>query len=385
MIPVPFALERYFAAHEFSAQRLLSSSDCDALSLDDVLAHADDDVTSRWQRLSLGYTESRGLPLLRQEIARQYRGVDVDDVLCVVPQEGVLLGLSALVEPGVRVIATVPAYQSLIEVVRHRGGQVIPWQAREQAQGFAFDVDELRTLLRPGEGPPVGVVVVNIPHNPTGALPTPAEWQEIVDVVRAAGARLFCDEMYRGLEHVSTPEGPATTLASAVDVDDRALVLSGLSKSLSAPGLRAGWLVTRDRALLQRLAVMKDWTTLCAPAPVELLALAVLRRREELQASNRALIQKNLAVVDDVVAGDPRFAWPRPRGGSVGLLRLLREPSASAFCERVLRETGSMLVPGGLFDFGGAPPGDQHVRLGLGRASFAADFRDLVRRSDLFS
>ncbi len=381
MIPKPFALERFFAAHEFSAQRLLSCSDCDALGLSEVLTGADDDVKRLFADLQLGYTPSRGLPLLRREIAGLYTGVDVDDVLCVVPQEGILLGLSALVEPGMRVVITVPAYQSLVEVVRHRGGIVVPWIAQEGADAFCFDVDELEVLLRDA----TGLVVVNVPHNPTGALPSPTEWQRIVDLVRRSGARLFCDEMYRGLEH------PPAQLASAVDVDDRALVLCGLSKSLSAPGLRSGWLVSRDPTLMERLALMKDWTTLCAAGPAEVLALAVLRRRQSILAINRACIAQNRAVVDDVVAGDARFGWRRPRGGSVALLRLLREPSAAAFCERVLRETQTMVVPGSLFDFGGSAPapsaglpGDHHVRLGLGRASFGDDFRALARQSCLF-
>ena len=123
MLSVPFRLERHFALHEFAAKRLLSSSDCDAVSLDDVIAGFDDEIAARWHTLSLGYTESRGLPLLRKEIAADYVDVAVDDVLSVVPEEGVLLAMAALVERDTPVIVTTPAYQSLAEVARRRGAR----------------------------------------------------------------------------------------------------------------------------------------------------------------------------------------------------------------------------------------------------------------------
>jgi len=388
MLPTtPFHLERHFAAHEFTARCLLSSSDCDAIALDDVIAHFDDDVAARWRSLTLGYTESRGLPLLRDEIARDYEAVDRDLVLTVVPEEGVLLALSALVEPGTPVVVTSPAYQSLAEVARHRGGTVTHWQPRVTGDQLHFDLDDLQDILgRTAQLNLPPVVVVNFPHNPTGALPSQGEWQTLFDIVGQAGGRVFSDEMYRHLELRARE-----ALRSAVDVDDRAVVLSGLSKSLSAPGLRTGWLATRDRALLDRLAAMKDWTTICAPAPAELLAVAVLRRRRELEAKNRGIVAANVAAVAAVLAaaladanaldngGNNGLQFFSPQAGSVALLRLAVN-DAAAVCDRILRETGSMLVPASLFDNadGGAFAG--FVRLGLGRASFAADFAAVVDR-----
>lgn len=379
MLPTPFRLERHFAVHEFTARRLLSSSDCDALSLDDVVAHFDDDIAARWRGLSLGYTESRGLPLLREEIARDYESVDRDLVLTVVPEEGVLLALSALVEPGTPVIVTGPAYQSLAEVARHRGGDVAHWQPRVVGDQVTFDLDDLQMMLmRRAHASQPPLVVVNFPHNPTGALLSPGEWHALFDLVGKAGGRVFSDEMYRHLELA-----PRQPLRSAVDVDDRAVVLGGLSKSLSAPGLRTGWLATRDRTLLDRIAAMKDWTTICAPGPAEVLAVAVLRRRRELEAKNRAIVSTNVAAAAAAVAaagGDAvGLRFFRPKAGSVALLRL-GVNDAAAVCDRVLQETGSMLVPASMFDNAAEGRFDGFVRLGLGRASFAADFAAIVDR-----
>ena len=86
-----FGLERYFAKHEFSARYLLSSSDCESLSLLEMLEMAHEKRIELWVDLKLGYTESMGHPKLRQAIAEIYQDFSVDDILVVVPEEGIFL------------------------------------------------------------------------------------------------------------------------------------------------------------------------------------------------------------------------------------------------------------------------------------------------------
>ncbi len=94
----PFKLERYFAEYEFSVQYLLSSSDCDGLLQRDVLNLADRETRTLWDDLKLGYTESLGHPLLREEIARLYAGITAEDCLVIVPEEGIFLAMNAILE-----------------------------------------------------------------------------------------------------------------------------------------------------------------------------------------------------------------------------------------------------------------------------------------------
>jgi aspartate/methionine/tyrosine aminotransferase len=353
----PFAIERFFARHEFSARHLLSSSDCEALSLREVLDLADDESRALWAELRLGYTESLGLPLLLREVASTYDDVTPDEVLEVVPEEGILLVMQTLLDPGDHVVVTFPGYQSLYQLALDQGCEVTRWEARE-AEGWRFDLDELRAALRPR----TRLVVVNFPHNPTGALPSPDELAAIVEIVDDCGARLFCDEMYRHLERDAR-----LRLPSAIELSRSAVVLSGLSKSLSAPGLRVGWLATHDPELRRRLAVGKDYTTICASAPSEILALMVLRARERIAARNRALIATNIDVFERFMAARAGLlSWTPPRAGSTALPRL-RAGGAAALCTRLVGEVGVMLLPSTVFDYG-----DEHVRIGLGRASFTA-------------
>lgn len=355
------------APREFRARRQLSSSDCEPLVVAELVAAADAEAREMWDGLRLGYTQTQGHPLLRLEIASLYGGVDPDDVLEVVPEEGIFLAMTALLSPGDHVVTTWPAYQSLYEVARSIGCRISAWRPEDE-ETWRFDPARLRALV--AEAGRTALVVVNAPHNPTGWLPDADEMAEVAAIAREAGAWLFCDEMYRFLEH-----DPAARLPSAVELGERTIALGGLSKAFGAPGLRVGWLVARDGSLRERLYELKDYTTICGSAPSEVLALMVLRARERILERNRALIRRNLDAVDEMLAGAAgALRWSRPRAGSIGLARLERgDLSASALCDRLLAETGLMLVPSAMFDFG-----DRHVRLGFGRADFAEGMAELA-------
>ena len=362
----PFVLERYMAPREFRARRSLSSSDCEAVVMDELVAGADAQLRDMWRDLRLGYTESQGHPLLRREIASLYSGVDADEVLEVVPEEGIFLAMTALLSPDDHVVVTWPGYQSLHELARSIGCRVTRWEP--EPGSWRFDPARLRALVA-GAGR-VAMVVINFPHNPTGWLPSAGEMAEIAAVAQEAGAWLFSDEMYRMLEH-----DPASRLPSAVEGGPRTIALSGLSKAFGAPGLRVGWLVTRDQKLRARLAELKDYTTICGSGPSEVLALMVLRARDGILERNQALIQRNLDAIDRFVDRVPGFMrWSRPRAGSIGLAALDDEDvSAAQLTDQLLAETGIMLLPLTVFDYG-----DRHVRFGFGRADFGDGLDELA-------
>src|SRR6476620_5669907 len=96
-----FALERFFAEHEFAARHILGASDVEGMAMSDLLAMADSDSLERWSRLTLGYTESSGLPALRAEIATLYENIGADDVLTFAgAEEAIFLTMHAALSPG---------------------------------------------------------------------------------------------------------------------------------------------------------------------------------------------------------------------------------------------------------------------------------------------
>jgi aspartate/methionine/tyrosine aminotransferase len=362
--PNDFLLERYFAAHEFSVRYVLSASDPESLSLDELLALADEQARRMWDRLSLGYTESQGHPLLREEIARLYAAAGPEGVLVTVPEEGILIAMAAILQPGDHVIATFPAYQSLLEIPRAIGSEVTPWPLQPTEGGWQLDLDFLAAHLTAR----TRLIIVNFPHNPTGYLPAAAVQAAILELARSRGLYVFSDEMYWGLEYDRDRR-----LTPACDLYERAVTLSGLSKSLALPGLRIGWLASRDHELLARCSRFKDYTTICAGAPSEILAIMALRARAQILERNLAIIRRNLQTAGQFFAGwSSLFEWLPPAAGSVAFPRLQSSTPAAGFCRDLRERKGVLLAPAEVFAYAG-----NHFRLGLGRLNFAEALAEL--------
>ena len=129
-----------------------------------------------------------------------YEHVAADEVLVAAPEELIFLTMNALLRPGDHVVCTFPGYQSLYELANSIGCEVSLWKPVE-GDVWRFDPDDLKRLLRLD----TRLVVWNFPHNPTGALPSPADYECMLALVRDSGAWLFSDEMYRLLEPGDEP------------------------------------------------------------------------------------------------------------------------------------------------------------------------------------
>jgi aspartate/methionine/tyrosine aminotransferase len=364
-----FALERYFARWEFAVEHLLCASDVQAMPMTDLLALADQETRAIWDRLTLGYTESPGHPLLRREIATLYDGLEADEVLVFAGAEEAIFCLAnVMLGPGDHAIVTWPGYQSLYEVARATGADVTLHELREES-GWAIDIATLRRQITPA----TRLIVVNAPHNPTGMLPDRATFDAVVAVSDEAGAHLLVDEVYRFLEF---DEGDR--LPTGADATERGISLGVMSKSFAMAGLRIGWLATRDSDLLARCASFKDYTTICSAAPSEVLALMGLRARGAVLARSREIVAANLDRLDTFFDDwADRFSWVRPRGGSVGFPRLTVPGVAIDDWAAELVETeGVLLLPASQFGCGG-----NQFRLGFGRTDLPAALERLERHA----
>ncbi len=349
----PFHLERYFARYEFSARWLLSSSDCDGLPLTDLLAMADAETRALWDHLTLGYTESLGHPLLREEIAGLYSGITPDQCLVATPEEGIFIALNTLLRPGDHMICTFPGYQSHYELAEGLGCHVTRWLPEEE-HGWRFNPDFLEQAIQPN----TRLVLVNFPHNPTGAHPSRDDFQRMVEICRRHNLMLFSDEMYRLLEY-----DPAHRLPAACEVYEKAISLFGMSKTFGLAGLRIGWLVTPDADALARMAAYKDYTTICSSAPSEILSIIALRAREQIINRHLARIGRNLKLLDGFFEEfSGRFQWIKPLAGTIAFPRLTAGAGALDFCQRVVSEANIMLLPSTVYDYD-----DAHFRIGFGR------------------
>jgi aspartate/methionine/tyrosine aminotransferase len=350
-----FALERYFARWEFAVRHLLCASDVEGYPMAELLALADDETRGLWDDLKLGYTESTGHPLLRQAIASLYESIEPDEVLTFAgAEEAVFCLLNVVLGPGDHAIVSWPGYQSLYEVCRAAGADVTLHELHE-ANGWALDLVRLRRELTPR----TRLIVVNLPHNPTGMLADRATFDGLVAMAEEAGARLLVDEVYRGLE-----VDEADRLPTGADVSALGISLGVMSKAYALAGLRIGWLASHDRDLLASVAAFKDYTTICSAAPSEVLAIIALRARDRVLARSRTIVAANLDRLDGFFEDwADRFEWVRPRAGSIGFPRLtVPGVRIDDWAAGLVEAEGVLLLPASQFDH----PGN-HFRIGFGR------------------
>ncbi|QBD77508.1 aminotransferase class I/II-fold pyridoxal phosphate-dependent enzyme [Ktedonosporobacter rubrisoli] len=368
----PFRLERFFDRFEFGVPYLLSSSDCESLSIRDILSF-DPPSQERFLNHWLGYTESRGNPELRQEIARLYNGVEAHEILVHAgAEEAIFTFMYAALEPGDHVIVHTPCYQSLLELPLSLGCEVTSWPTCQE-DNWELDIAFLRTHIKSN----TRAIIINCPHNPTGYLLSREAQAEIIEIARSQQCWLFSDEVYRGLEY-----DPSYRLPAACELYEKAISLGVMSKIYGLAGLRIGWIATRDHALYQRIAQSKDYTTICNSAPSEFLALTALRHGEQIVERNKALILSNLQLLRTFLEGNRAiFSWYEPHVGPIMFPELHIPQDIEAFCVEAAQKQGVMLLPGTVFTEGG-----KHVRLGYGRKNFPealARFADYLQHIGL--
>lgn len=353
-----FRLETHFSRWEFAARYNMAASDMQTLSLAALLQMAAPAERAEWESLQLGYIETWGTPALRQVIAASYATLQAEDVLCFAgAEEGLYCALLALLGPDDHALVTVPNYQSM-ETVPASVCQVeaIPLRPENRWQP---DLDDVRRRLRPN----TRLIAVNFPNNPTGAVADADIFAGLIALCAERGIHFFSDEVYHGLEH-----DPTRRLPQAADCYERALSLNVLSKAYGLPGLRIGWIASRDRALLARLERMKHYLSICNAAPSELLARIALANRETLVARNRERCAANLQLLDSFFARHAeRYDWQRPDGGCTAFVRYRGADGVENHCRELVEQAGILLLPASLYQSELAPVPTDRFRVGFGR------------------
>lgn len=385
----PFILEQYFAKHEFTAKYMLSSSDCDGFPMEYILKQATPEELEMWNTLTLGYTEGMGTLFLRKSICRFYSKAKPENVLVASPGElsfilmNVLMGENGGARPHAVVVS--PAYQSLYEVLKSLDCDISYWKAScvKQAddmtvgKGWKFDVEELRRLVKPQ----TRLIVINFPHNPTGAYIAREELDEIVEIARSCGAYLYSDEMYRDL----IVEDGTEPLPAVCDIYEKGISLWGTAKSFGLAGLRIGWFVSQDTGLLAKIQSFKDYLSICCSAPSEVLTAIALNHSEKFIGPNVEKIRSNVAFFKEAVdAGLLPFVtdFIPPVAGSVAFVGIdpskasyllgFEPATALEFSDAIVEKYGIMTVPAPMFETSG-----NWLRIGFGRENFKEVVRQL--------
>lgn len=303
--------------------------------------------------LVLCYADHRGNPELRARIAaRAGGGLGADDVLVTAGASAALFILAmTLLEAGDHLVVVQPNYATNIATPRGLSCDVDLLRLRLEA-GFALDLDELAGRLRPT----TRLVSLTTPHNPTGVCLSGAELSAALELAEASGARLLVDETYRDMAF-APPSPVAATLSP------RAVSVSSLSKSFGLPGARLGWILCRDRELMEALLATKEQIGICGSVADEAIALAALEDAEAWLAASGRRLAEGLGQVRAWIAGEPLLEWVEPAGGCVVFPRIRAGAGVdvAGFYRRLKDEHGAFVGPGHWFD-----EDDRHFRIGYG-------------------
>jgi aspartate/methionine/tyrosine aminotransferase len=365
-----FSLEVYLGKWEFAARWHMTPSDAQTLTIKELLALADPADRAAWEELPLGYIETWGTPKLRTAIAATYKGIAVDDVLAFAgAEEGIYCAMHALLTKDDHAIVVTPNYQSAEQVPLSLCAT--EGVALRAERNWDLDLAELAAKIRPN----TRLISINFPHNPTGKIIDRATFDALVALCRKHGIWLFSDEVYRGLEI-----DPAKRLPAATEVYERGLSLGVMSKSYGLPGLRIGWVLSKDHALLSRMERMKHYLSICNAGPSEHLAVIALKARDQVVGRNAALARENVKAVEAFFAEYPGlFEWYRPDGGCIAYPRYLGTDGVEAFATRMVEESGIVVLPSSIYRSSLGPTPTDRFRIGFGR-TYTKDGLEAMRQ-----
>jgi len=345
----PALLEDWLRDYYFNTEIDISSSGVENFSMADLrelLSLKQEEL----DRVVFDDSPSCGSEGLRRAIADRWAGGDTRRVMATHgSSEVIFLIMSALLREGDEVITLDPCYHALRNLAEAAGCELKTWPLTFES-GFAADIEGLKRLLSPR----TKMVIVNFPHNPTGATVTAEEQRQIIEAVAGVNAYLVWDAAFAELTYEGAP------LATPSLLYDRAITLGTLSKGYGLAGLRVGWCIAPPE-LLAGFVHWRDYTTLYLSPLVEAVAQRAVEQAGTLLGVRLDRARKNLNILAGWVAEHAEHVeWVRPRGGVTAFLRLRRVEDVETFCHRLARERGTLLVPGVCFNR------PEHVRLGFG-------------------
>ena len=248
----PFAVEEWMNAYEDGARYNIAETCVDSVSLDELFALCSEDRQAFLEHFCarrLTYGDIVGSEALREGVCGLYQSLTPSEV---VPTHGAAGAnyhvFCSLVSPGDGVVSIMPAYQQMYSIPEAIGADVRLMHLRQE-NGYLPDLAELRSLVDVN----TKLICVNNPNNPTGALMSGALLRQIVEIAKSVDAYVLCDEVYRNLTQVDG------WCESIVDLYDKGISVSSMSKVFSLAGLRMGWIATHDKAALRAFLSHRDY------------------------------------------------------------------------------------------------------------------------------
>ena len=296
------------------------------------------------------YTANAGLKDLRKEICTYLQRrfelhYQEENVLVTVGgSEAIDLAIRALVQPGDEVIIPEPCFVCYEPITQLTGGVPLHIATRAEDQ-FRLTADQLRAAITPK----TKLLIFPYPNNPTGAVMSAAEVEEIAAVLRETNVLVLSDEIYSELtygldRHVS--------IASLPGMAERTIVVNGFSKSYAMTGWRLGYAVG-PAPLIKVMTKIHQSCIMSAPTTSQYAAITALRQCDDQIEMMRDEYNRRRRYVVKAL-NEMGLTCFEPRGAfyvfpSIQISGL----TSSEFCEQLLREKEVAIIPGSAFGASG--------------------------------
>jgi aspartate/methionine/tyrosine aminotransferase len=346
----PFLLDTWLDQYEHGIEFNLAASTGPAWTVNDILALADEETRHHFLNHKLAYGRPAGADSLREAIA-EMQDVPVDAVQVVTGASEALTVLMWLTaEPGANVIRPLPGFTTFSALPESLGLEIRYYHVNRE-NGFGIDIDEIQRLADSR----TKLILVNSPHNPTGATISDADMEALHDFTAGRGIQLISDEVYHPIYH-----GQRTRSAARLP---HATVISDLSKAFSVAGVRTGWMIEHDPKRRQQYWTARAYFSICNSTTGEILSEIAIRKRDVVLGKTQHVATLNLKLLARFMH-DHRdvIGWIPPMGGMTAFPWLTSAEDARPFCQAAAN-LGLLFAPGDCFDV------PSHFRLGFTAAA----------------
>ena len=345
----PFLLDAWLDQYEHDIDFNLAASTGPAWTVNDILALADEETRHHFLNHNLVYSRPAGADSLREAIA-EMQGVSVDAVQIVTGASEALVALMWLAaEPGANVIIPLPGFTTFSALPESLGVETRFYRVRRE-DGFRIDPDEIKHLA----DAKTRLILVNTPHNPTGATLSDKEMEALHDFAVNRGIQLVSDEVYHPIYYGRQSKSAARL--------PQATVISDLSKAFSIAGVRTGWMIEHDARRRQQYWNARAYFSICNNTTGEILSEIAIRRRDVVLGKTQEAATRNLKLLESFMAEHRDvLGWISPQGGMTAFPWLMNGENDRPFCQAAT-EHGILLAPGDCFDM------PSHFRLGFAAA-----------------
>jgi len=343
----PFLLDSWLDQYEHGIEFNLAASTGPVWTVNDVLALADDATRDHYLNHDLVYGRVAGADSLRDAIA-QMRGVPAETVQVVTgAAEGLLVVMWLAAEPGANVVLPLPGFATFSAIPESLGLETRFYHV-DRDNGFRIDPAEIQRLADSN----TKLILINSPHHPTGATISDSEMEALHDFTSERGIQLVCDEVYHPIYHGRQSKSAARL--------PHATVIGDLSKALSLPGVRTGWIIEHDAQRRQQYWTARAYFTITNSTTGEILSEIAIRRRDIVLGKTQQVATRNLKLLDRFMADHAEvLGWIPPQGGMTAFPWMVSGENARPFCQAAAQR-GILLAPGDCFD------SPSHFRLGFG-------------------